>query len=241
MSILVRSFRVGLATALISTLAACGNMPTAGGGGPAAEAPQYLVGDRWVYNAQDGFFRSVVTWVETREVTAVSPDGITVRVTQKGPSVDNVRTEQWAAPGLVKVGAVFDNETRRFATPLKRYDFPLVPGKVWNQRVNQVDETAKTEGEINRYVSVRGWGSVTTPAGTFDAINMQISMWLADETFWRYATNCNYALQYSPAVRGMVHEEKEAQYREKNDFNSVTTMRAQHAVLDLVSFTPGKP
>ena len=47
-------------------------------------------------------------------------------------------------------------------------------------------------------------------------------------------------LLYSPAVRGMVHEEKEAEYLEKGGFEN-TSLRSQHAVLDLTSFTPGKP
>ena len=200
----------------------------------------YFVGDRWVYDAHDGFFRTVAHWEETHEVVAISPESITVRITQKGPTVDGVRTEQWAAPGMVRIGAVFDNETRRFATPLQRYDFPLVPGKTWNQRVVQFDETVQKAGEINRYVRIGGWEKVTTPGGTFNAIEMRISMWLDDETFWRYPTSCNYLLLYSPAVRGMVHEEKEVEYLEKGGFDNAS-LRSQHAVLDLTSFTPGKP
>jgi hypothetical protein len=238
---LIRSFPSVLSVLLLAAIAGCGNMQTAGGGGPAAEAPTYFVGDRWVYAAQDGFFRTVTHWQETHEVVAITPEGITVRVTVKGDTINGTRTEQWQAPGLVRIGSLVDNETRRFSTPLKRYDFPLVPGKVWNQRVNQFDETANTEAEINRYVSVGGWGSVTTPAGTFDAIKLHISMWLGDETFWRFPTSCSYLSQYSPAVRAMVHEEKECEYKEKGIGNAAIPIRSQHAAIDLVSFTPGKP
>jgi hypothetical protein len=234
------SLRFG-AIALAVTLGACGNMQTSGGGGPAAEAPKYLVGDRWVYSAQDGFFRTVAHWEETHEVVAVGPDGITVRVTAKGPTISGERTEQWTAPGMVRVGSLVDNETRRFSTPLMRYDFPLVPGKVWNQRVNQVDEATGKEGEINRHVRVGGWANVTTPAGTFNAIGMRVSMWLDDETFWRFPTSCSYLVQYAPAVRNMVRAEKECEYREKGLGNAGIPIRSQHAVLELVSFTPGKP
>lgn len=239
MTLLSRVFLSLHATIAVVALSACSNMEATGDGGLAADAPTYLVGDRWVYNAHDGFFRSVAYWEETREVLAVSPEGMTVRITVKGDTINGVRTEQWAAPGMVRVGAVFENETRRFSTPLKRYDFPLVPGKTWNQHVNQFDETANKEGEINRYVRVGGWQKVTTAAGTFDAISMRISMWLDDETFWRFPTSCSYLLLYSPAVRGMVHEEKEAEYLDKSMPNG--TFRSQHAVLDLISFTPGKP
>src|SRR5712671_1782883 len=49
-------------------------------GGPPAPAPTYRVGDRWVYQASDGF-RAPTTWVETHEVVSVDSTGIVVRVT----------------------------------------------------------------------------------------------------------------------------------------------------------------
>ena len=99
------------------------------------------------------------------------------------------RTELWPAPGLVKVGAVYDNETRRFVTPLERYRFPLAAGATWSQFVDNFNEATKASGQINRYVRVRGWEKVTTPAGTFDALVMHVVMWLDDEEFWRYPTS----------------------------------------------------
>jgi hypothetical protein len=241
MPALFRHFHMALATGALAALAGCAGLDSPGdAGGPAAAAPVYRVGDRWSYRAQDGF-RVLTTWNETREITAIGPDGITVRVTQKGPNVDNTRVEQWAAPGIVRTGALFDDETRRFAAPLKRFDFPLVPGKAWNQFVDNFNDTTKNEGQINHFVRVRGWETVTTPAGTFDAIRLNILTRLDDEDFWRYATECNYVLWYAPAARAMVHETKEAQYREKGDWDGGIAIRSQHATLELVSFTPGKP
>ena len=234
------ALRLLLLFSVFGALAGCAGFSSPGEGGPAIAAPAYSVGDRWVYRVQDGF-RAPVVWQETREVTAVSATGVTVRVTQKGPAVDNVRTERWTAPELVSVGAAFDEETRRFAMPLVRYDFPLVPGKSWNQRVHNFNEATRKEGEINHYARVGGWAKVTTPAGTFDTIRVRVLMRLDDEEFWRWPTECNYLMSYSPAVRGAVREEKEAQYIEKSGPESVIPIRSQHAVLELVSFTPGAP
>jgi len=210
------------------------------GTGPAAEAPVYRVGDRWVYHGDDGF-RVKTEWDETHEVTAIGPDGVTVRVTQKGPTLDVTRTEVWSAPGQVKVGAVYDNETRRFAVPLRRYDFPLADGKVWNQWVANYNEATRVSGQINRWVRVGGWEKVSTPAGTFDAISMQVFMRLDDETFWRFATTCNYAVWYAPATKSVVREERAAQYVEKGGERGSGggTIRTQYGVLELLSFTPG--
>ena len=225
---------------VLAALAGCVGL-SAPGSGPAAEAPAYRVGDRWVYHAEDGF-RVKTVWDETHEVMAIGANGITVRITQKGDSIDVTRTEQWAAPGQVEVGAVYNNQTRRFATPLQLYDFPLADGKVWNQRVDNYNEATKASGNINRYVRVRGWDKVTTTAGTFDALSMQVIMRLDDDEFWRFATECNYAVWYAPAVRGVVREERDAQYHEKggDDRSGGSIIRTQHGVLELISFTPGR-
>lgn len=219
-------------------LAGCSQLPVMGGG-PSVDAPTFQVGDRWVYRAQDGFM-TPVRWEETREIVSMGPSGYTVRVTQRGSTVDKVRTEQWSAPGRVKVGAVFDDETRRFAQDLERYEFPLAPGKTWNQWVSNYNEDTKREGKINRYVRVGGWRSISTPAGTFDAIALEIVMHLDDDEFWRWGTDCTYRYWYAPSVRGIVREEKEAQYVEKGGGPDNGPLRSQHALLELVSFTPGK-
>ena len=140
----------------------------------------------------------------------------------------------------MKVGAVFDNETRRFVTPLERYRFPLAAGAAWSRFVDDFNEATKETGQINHFVRVRGWEKVTTPAGTFDALVLHVMMWLDDEQFWRFATQCNYTVWYAPAVRGVVREEKRAEYKEKGgDMDSGAQIRTQNALVELVSFTPG--
>jgi hypothetical protein len=231
--------RLLLSLLALAAAAGCVSLDSPGGDGPAAEAPAYRVGDRWVYRGVDGFY-TPVRWEETREVTAITASGITVRVTQSGPTIASTRTEVWAAPGLVRSGALFDDETRRFATLLKRYDFPLAQGKAWNQFVGNFNEATNKEGQINHYVRVGGWEKVTTPAGTYDAIRLRVLTRLDDDEFWRWETECNYLVAYAPAVRGVVREDKEAQYREKGSrADSMSVHRSQHAVLELVSFTPG--
>jgi hypothetical protein len=229
---------VGFFIAATAALTGCAGFESAGSG-PAAEAPAYRVGDRWTYGVQDGF-RSLERWEETHSITAIGTEGISARITQKGPSRDSARAELWSAPGLVKIGAVFDNETRRFVTPLERYRFPLAGGGVWSQFVDNYNEATRLSGQMNRYVRVRGWEKVTTPAGTFDAIVMHVVMRLDDEEFWRYATQCNYTVWYAPAVRGVVREEKRASYLERGtDRDGGGRIPTQNAVVELLSFTPG--
>lgn len=229
------------AVALAMLVAACATTDERGDtSGPVAAAPSPLVGARWTYRGREGF-RAPVLWEETREVTAVAAGGVSVRITLKGPSVDVERQELLAAPGLVRTGALMDIETRRFATPLIRYRFPLAPGATWNQWVDNFNETSNRAGQINRYVRVGGWEKVATPAGVFDAIRMRVLMRLDDEEFWRYPTTCNYVIWYAPAVGAPVREEKEAEYRERGDaMDGIVAVRAQHTLLELVSYTPGR-
>jgi hypothetical protein len=235
---ILRTVVVGFSIAATAALAGCAGFERAGSG-PAAEAPAYRVGDRWTYRVQDGF-RSPERWEETHSITAIGTEGISARITQKGPSRDIARAELWSAPGLVKIGAVFDNETRRFVTPLERYRFPLAAGQSWSQFVDNFNETTKATGQINHSVRVRGWEKVTTPAGTFDALAMHVVMHLDDEEFWRYATQCNYTVWYAPAVRGVVRAEKRAQYLERGGgLDFVGRITTQNAVVELLSFTPG--
>ena len=232
-----RPFVLVALAALAILAAGCAALDSPGDlGGRVADAPAFHVGERWTYRGREGF-RSPEVWQETHEVIAAGPDGITVRVTLEGPTVKGQRDEILAAPGLVRQGALMDIETRRFATPLERYRFPLATGATWNQWVTNYNETTRREGQINRYVRVGGWKKVTTPAGVFDAIPMRVMMRLDDEEFWRYPTTCNYVIWYAPAVGAPVREEKDAEYYEKGEeFDGTGAIRAQHTLLELVSY-----
>ena len=234
---LVRTFIL----ALVALLAGCATLESEGDtSGRVAEAPTFTVGTRWTYRGSEGF-RSPLVWTETHEVTSVGPDGIHVRVTYEGPQVHGSREEILVAPGAVRQGALMDIETRRFASPLERFRFPLAVNQRWNQWVANLNETTRREGQINRYVQVGGWERVGTPAGVFDAIRMRVLMRLDDEEFWRYPTMCNYVIWWAPAVGAPVREEKEAEYREKGDeLDAGGAIRAQHTLLELITFTPGR-
>jgi len=233
-----RNFLTAFLLTLASLVAGCTGMESAGDlAGLVAAAPTYHVGERWVYRAREGF-RSPTVWEETHEVTAAGPEGIVVRVTVKGPTIDGVRYESFSAPGVMRQGSLMDLETRRFATPVDRYRYPLASGETWNQWVNNFNEMTKKEGQINRYVRVGGWEKVSTPAGEFDAIRMRVMMRLDDEEFWRYPTTCNYLIWYAPAVGATVREEKEAQYFEKGEeLDGNGAIRSQHTLIELVAYT----
>ena len=237
----MRTLALMAALSFSGFLGACATVDQPGAtDGPVAAAPTPIAGARWVYRGREGF-RMPVVWEETHEITAVGNAGISVRVTLKGPGVDYERDELLSAPGVVRVGALMDVETRRFATPLLRYRYPLAPGATWNQWVDNFNERLNREGQINRYVRIGGWEKVRTPAGEFDALRMRVLMRLDDDEFWRYPTTCNYVIWYAPAVGAPVREEKDAEYYERGEeFDGLGAIRAQHTLLELTAYTPGK-
>ena len=236
---ILRIVVVGFCIAATAALAGCAGFESAGSG-PAAEAPAYRVGDRWTYRVQDGF-RSPERWEETHSITrnrrggdqrADYAEGSVPRrrprraVVGTRPGEDRRRVRQRNAP--------LRHAARALPVPARRRQRSGASSSTTH------NEATKTTGQINRYVRVRGWEKVTTPAGTFDALAMHVVMHLDDEEFWRYATQCNYTIWYAPAVRGVVRAEKRAQYLEKGgDFDSGGRIPTQNAVVELVSFTPG--
>jgi hypothetical protein len=139
---------------------ATGCVSVGGAAGPAAPAPTYRVGDRWVYQCADGF-RVRVQWTETHEVTAVDATGIAVRVTGQG-EVEFQRVELLSSPGVVKIGAAYDpDETRTFDPPMTRFEFPLTPGAQWSQQLRNLNPANELQSNISRFVKVGGYETVT--------------------------------------------------------------------------------
>ena len=88
-------------------------------------------------------------------------------------------------------------------------------------------------------MQVGGWDKVQTPAGEFDAVRLRVLMTLDDETFWRFATECNYEIWWAPAVGASVRETKLATYLERGGGPDAIRHRSQNALLELASFRRG--
>jgi hypothetical protein len=197
-----------------------GNPGNPGNPGQPVPAPTYRVGDRWTYHGEEGF-RVKAVWDETHEITAVGPDGIIVQVTTTGQERNPVRTEKWQSPGVVQVGAVLDDGTRRFDPALVRYQFPLTPGDSWQQRIRDVEQSPGPFGPILRRVNVGGYQGVTTPAGTFDAIAMRVILTLDDETAFRWPTQCTGIVLYAPSAAAAAQIEYTCWSRDKGDRDAI--------------------
>jgi hypothetical protein len=63
-------------------------------------------------------------------------------------------------------------------------------------------------------------------------------MHLDDGEFWRWPTTCGDRVWYAPEVRAFVRANRDAGYVERSGPES-TSVRTQHAVIELRAFTPG--
>lgn len=219
-------------------LALSGCVSVGGAAGPPAPAPAFRVGDRWVYSCADGF-RVPVTWTETHEVVSSDSSGIAVRVTLAGPTMNYERVERWQAPGIVAVGSIYDDAlNRNFVSPLIRYQFPLTPGDSWRQNVQYPNPANQLVSNVQRYVRVGGYETVTTPAGTFNAITLRTIMSVDDNNPFNWPTQCDYVTWWAPDVGAKVRETKYATYRERGDEQAIS-IRAQNTQIELVAFSRG--
>jgi hypothetical protein len=214
-------------------------MATTAANAQSAPAPAMKVGDRWVYNVKSGFALGVVTYQETREVTAVGGGGFKLKVTGKtSENKDFMRVDDYSASGALRSGAPCADEGYRFPTPLQRVQFPVAPGQKSSKWVDVIAEPGGNRGQINYFFRTRSWDKQTVPAGTFDAIRIDVNMALDDSTPFRDATTCNFTYWYSPAVRSTVREQRWAQFMQIGDIRGRTPVL--NAFYELASFTPGK-
>lgn len=197
------------------------------------EAPQIRAGDRWTYRVVDGF-RQKKTWNETHEVTNAGPATIAVVVTIDSASGTASREETWTTPGVVRIGTISGFETRHFEPALIRYRFPLTNGEKWSQRVRDPGKPPGPYGDVSFKANVVGHETVSTPAGTFDALKIRYVYQLDDESLSNYATQCEYVVWYAPAVGSAVREQRRAWSMTKG--RSPARTPAEYATYELIAF-----
>jgi len=135
-------------------------------------APDIRVGDTWTYDSIDGYKEVREFSLESR-ATEVSAD----RITLEWKRTDGRATGAWI------VNRHLNWIERRSSAGVNTADpyypnlsFPLSVGKTWSQKVRFVAkyEQEKTiEADLDG--KVVGWEQVAVPAGTFEALKIEIS------------------------------------------------------------------
>ena len=201
------------------------------------DAPKLVVGDHWQYRITDNLRRGAVTRVDS-EVVSVANGIASLRMVYEGPYGRSEENEQINADGWLIAGALKQDFSRQFPTPIQLYDFPLTQGKTWRQVVNTTSPETGLPAQILTYGTVQGLRSATVSAGSFDAIYVYRIIQLDDDQFWRTRTERRDSVWLDAKVKGAVLELRDASYIERSggDFPVIQT---ENSTRELISFVPG--
>jgi hypothetical protein len=204
------------------------------------DAPRYVQGDRWEYRITDNLRRGAVTQLEV-QVMSVSPTTTTFWYSYIDPyGVHSERTDEMDAAGGLIAGSLKPADYARFNPPVKLYQFPLTQGEVWRQTIPTVrHDLGDIPGQILVYGKVQGAYSATVPAGSYDGIELFRILQLDDDQFWRTRTTRRDQVLYSPLVKGVVRETRDASYHDIGGPDPAN-IRTENTTRELLSFTPGK-
>lgn len=231
-----RGARLLAAVVLPAALAACATADVLPLGAP-VPAPEPRVGDAWNYTVLDGF-RGFERGAASFAVTAVQGETFTAEVEEAGGPVTRsftlrLRPRADSAPAADPSADAGHAVTRTFARgwnpvngrtpagdevtydpPLPLFVFPLEDGRRWTQTVTAT--VTRTGARFPVFVQGRVLGreTVTTPAGTFDAIRIQRSLRIGDgeTSIWRSDTFQAETEWYAPAVGRSVRYQQDLNY-----------------------------
>jgi hypothetical protein len=200
-------------------------------------APKLVVGDHWQYKITDNLRRGAITMLDA-EVVSIANGVATLREVYEGPNGRSELAEEINANGWLVVGALKEELTRRFPTPLEMYDFPLEQAKSWRQTVDTTSPDTQLPAQILTYGTVQGMRPVTAPSGTFDAVYIYRILQLDDEQFWRTRTERRDSVWYVAQVKGPARELRDAQFTMYSG-GVGSVVRSENTTRELTSFKPG--
>lgn len=198
-----------LATALLLTGCATPLSQTPSPGMPnAIPAPEIKVGDTWVYRVHDGFTR-IPRGEQRHEVIEVSADRVRVAGdVERGDGIQ-VYDRQW---NWLRRPAT-NLQTFEYSPAYRAFDFPLAPGKRWRAQVTATDPTDGRRFSVWIDGVVAGWERVKVPAGEFDALRVERTVFF---DYWEFSVRGRSEIRetewYMPAVKQSVRREARSRY-----------------------------
>ena len=169
--------------------------------------PRFVVGDRWEYRITDGLRRGATTRLDV-QVVAMNAGVATMHLVFVDSYGRSEQTEEIDADGGLRVGALRNDQVRRFSPSLKLLDFPIGQRSSWRQVVNTFRRDTQLDDNILIYGEVQGRAPVTVPAGSYDAVAIYRIVQLDDEEFWRrlgFAVIQGYGLTETTSLVSLNH------------------------------------
>ncbi len=191
-------------------------------------APEHKVGDTWVYNKIDGWTGALV-FVVVSSVRDLSPRGAVIEAVVPGSTIV---TRMQRDPGFNLVRTETPNGVQTVSPSYPSYAFPLAIGKTWTQKAS-IANSAQPDKDVTAWFEGRvvGWELVTVPAGTFDAVRIELKAnYRASSGEGNWNGTITDRLWYAPAVRNAVKYEYQ---------DTVGTSKYTHEAYELVRFWNG--
>ena len=143
-------------------------------------APLVQVGDSYIYESIDAY--NIGPSITTKRTVTSNSDKIILSVVNINSANAKTRNlyfnHEWNLIGTRNP----DNSGLNYSPPLKYFDFPLYPGKAWQQTTTETNiKTGATR--IHKISGIVGQlENVSVPAGTFRAIKISLQTELFDPT-----------------------------------------------------------
>ena len=191
-------------------------------------APDIKLGDSWLFDRIDGFKNARV---HSTVATVIAVDDQQIKIEWKRPDDGTVTTET-CNRGLNRLVSENSAGTETVDPFYPRYVFPLEVGKTWERTV-AVTRSRRPERKIALSLSgkVVGRERITVPAGTFDALKVEVEgFYNVSDTQKKWTGRVAQALWYAPAVKHAV----------KWTYEDTTAHRTVHRYgYELVEYRPG--
>ena len=164
-------------------------------------APSMRVGDSYVYVSRDP--EDPRSSVSTRR-TVTAANG---KVILSSLNLDNkdakARTLHYDRQWNLIASRSPNGSGRDYAPPLQYYDFPLFPGKTWHRTTTETDIKTGAVRTHRASGAVEEWETVSVPAGTFQALRVNLRTELEDPSTGERITGTDLSW-YVPEVRRSV-------------------------------------
>jgi hypothetical protein len=171
-------------------------------------APQVRTGDYWEYAVRDGYTK-LPRGNYRYEVTRADENGVVVQLTHEGLLMDTLVY----APGWNGRELPLTNTQRfRYDPTYTAYAYPLEPGKSWRSVVRSTDVATGRSYNTHVLGKVLGWERVSVPAGEFDALKIERSVFAGNMEGSNTQEEIRETDWYAPSVRRSVRTHTSSQH-----------------------------
>lgn len=201
-------------------------------------------GDAYVYRLLNGYNK------ETRgtlnyQVASVDAGRVTVSVTPDNPEAGKQRTYvytpegNWLRHEVENHGAKIQYD---FAEAYPAFVFPLEQGKSWSMRVKATVPDEQRPRSVRVDGKVIGAERIRVPAGEFDTIKVQRTVYPGDHAFMLSETYVMETDWYAPALGRTVRTERDSRYLDMQSCSAFARCEARGDwdIYELVEARPAR-